>query len=146
VRLDAGARRALEHLLTRPLTAAWAFRLRIAAQGRRYRLVEAGANLRSRAGLPYGDQGLVVARRQYDAVGGHPATPLFEDVALVRALGGVTRIRILPAAVTVSARRWRRDGVLRRSLGNASLLVRYLAGAAPDRLAAAYPPEASPDG
>src|SRR5439155_26992751 len=37
--------------------------------------------------LPYGDQGLLIARALYDAVGGFSPLPLMEDVDLVRRLG-----------------------------------------------------------
>ncbi len=126
--------------------AAWAFRLRIGAPGLAYRVVETGANLRSAlAGLPYGDQGLVVSRAAYDAAGGYAAVPLMEDVMLVRALRRHRPVRLLRSAVTVSARRWQRDGVWRRSGLNLFLLARWLLGAAPERLVAAYerrrPPE-----
>lgn len=124
----------------RPAThEAGAFRLRIDATGAAYRMVERGANLRSRVlGLPYGDQGLLVTRAHYDAAGGFPAWPLMEDVALVRALRRTGRVRLLPADVGVSARRWQRDGVVRRMLGNWLLLARFLLGARPETLAAEY--------
>src|SRR3546814_14743968 len=38
-------------------------------------------------GLPYGDQGLLIARSFYDALGGFAPMPLFEDVDLVRRIG-----------------------------------------------------------
>jgi hypothetical protein len=62
-----------------------------------------------------------------------------EDVALVRALrrAGVP-IRLLDGTITVSARRWQRDGVVRRTLGNWRLLARFLAGADPEALAQRY--------
>src|SRR5215468_94765 len=37
--------------------------------------------------LPYGDQGLLIARQLYDMVGGFRPLPLMEDVDLVRRLG-----------------------------------------------------------
>jgi rSAM/selenodomain-associated transferase 2 len=93
----------------RPPADALAFRLAIDAPGLPFRLIEWGANLRSRwLRLPYGDQGLVVTRDVYDRAGGYPAWPLMEDVALVRALGRVAHVRLLPAAVIVSSRRGRR--------------------------------------
>jgi rSAM/selenodomain-associated transferase 2 len=128
------------HAAGSPLTGAHAAHLAIDAPGAAYRIVEAGANLRSRlAALPYGDQGLLVARAHYQAVGGHPPWPLMEDVALVRALrrAGVP-IRLLDGTITVSARRWQRDGVVRRTLGNWRLLARFLAGADPEALAQRY--------
>lgn len=127
-----------ELALARP-PCAFAFRLRIAAEDVRYRVIELGAWLRSRwLHLPYGDQGLVVRREDYERAGGFPPIPLMEDVVLVRALRKVTRLHLLPEQVRVSDRRWRRDGMVRRTLRNWSLLARFLAGAAPERLAARY--------
>jgi hypothetical protein len=114
-----------------------AFRLGFDAGGMAARLVAGWANLRTVAfGLPYGDQALLVSRRDYEAAGGYRDIPLMEDVALARALGG--RIALLPLAVTTSAARYRRDGWLRRGGRNLWLLARYLAGADPERLAARY--------
>lgn len=113
------------------------FRLRFADGGWRGRLVAGWANLRSRAlALPYGDQGLLISRRDYDAVGGFRDIPLMEDVAIVRALG--RRLQALPAAVTTSAERYVRDGWFRRGGRNLWLLIRYLAGADPEKLARRY--------
>jgi glycosyltransferase involved in cell wall biosynthesis len=47
-------------------------------------------------GLPYGDQGLLIARGLYEAVGGFAPIPLMEDVDLIRRLG---RGRLAPIAV-----------------------------------------------
>ncbi len=114
-----------------------AFRLAFDARGAAPALVAGWANLRSRIfGLPYGDQGLVLPRSLYDAVGGYPDIPLMEDVAMARALKG--RITLLPLAVTTSAARYRRDGWLRRGARNLLLLLRYLAGARPEDLARRY--------
>jgi rSAM/selenodomain-associated transferase 2 len=141
-RLDAEAVETLSALALRRPAGAFVFRLRIADDRARYRLVELGALLRSRyLRLPYGDQGLIVNRRDYLRAGGYPPQPLMEDVALVRALGKVTEIRVLDADIRVSARRWQRDGVLLRTVRNQVLLLRYLCGARPDRLAGAYRPE-----
>ena len=128
------------HASGAPLRAAHAGHLAIDAPGAAYRTVEAGANLRSRlVSLPYGDQGLLVSRAHYEMVGGYPPWPLMEDVAIVRALrrSGVP-IRLLDGTITVSARRWQRDGVVRRTLGNWRLLARFLGGADPEELVRRY--------
>ena len=141
VRLDAPALRQVERVAEQRPAGAYALRLVIDRPGLAYRLVEWGANLRARwGGLPYGDQGLLVRRRDYDAAGGYPDIPIMEDIALVRALRRVTSVRLLPAAVRVSARRWERDGVLRRTWANWRLLWAYLLGTPPERLAKRYPP------
>lgn len=113
------------------------FRLRFRARGLMPRWVAGWANLRTRTlGLPYGDQGLLVSRRDYDAAGGYPDQPLMEDVALVRALPG--RVDLLPVAITTDAGRYERDGWLRRGARNLAILTRYLLGADPERLDRAY--------
>jgi rSAM/selenodomain-associated transferase 2 len=87
--------------------------------------------------LPYGDQGLLIARSLYDAVGGFAAIPLMEDVDLVRRL---SRRRLAPIAATVvaSARRYRSAGYLRRPLRNLLCLSLYFAGVPPRRIARLY--------
>ena len=139
VRLDGAALSALARAASRRELAT--LRLRIDAAGVRFRLIERATNLRARAGLPYGDQGLLIPRELYDAVGGYTAVPIMEDVAFVRALRrqGV-RPTLLSAAVSVSPRRWLGEGVLRRILRNWSLLAAYWAGVPPERLARRYPP------
>lgn len=87
--------------------------------------------------LPYGDQGLLIHRSLYDAVGGYSDMPLFEDVDLVRRIGR-RRLSLLQSRAVTSAERFRRDGYVKRSARNLSLLARYYLGASPDALARAY--------
>lgn len=113
------------------------FRLRFDAKGIAPALVAAWADLRARMlGLPYGDQGLLISRAEYDAVGGYADIPLMEDVAMARALRG--RLMRIALPVITSAAKYRRDGWLRRGLRNLVLLIRYLLGADPERLAGRY--------
>jgi rSAM/selenodomain-associated transferase 2 len=141
-RLDGEAIALLDEIAIARPPCAMAFRLRIDARGFAYRLIEWGTNLRTRlAKLPYGDQGLVVRREDYARAGGYPDLPLMEDVALVRSLRRITPVHLLDAAVTVSPRRWRREGPLRRMLRNWILLVRFLAGTPAEKLAEHYRPE-----
>jgi rSAM/selenodomain-associated transferase 2 len=115
-------------------------RQRIEGRGALYRLIERGANLRVRLGIVYGDSGLAVRRGAYEAVGGFREVPLFEDLDLARRLRRRGPVRLAGAAVlTISARRWRRDGVLRRTLLNWCLTAAWLAGVDPARLARYYP-------
>lgn len=90
----------------------------------------------------FGDQGILISRAAYDKLGGFQAWPLFEDVDLVRRARRSRPIDILPAAVTTSARRFERRGVWRQQMLNASLLLRFLAGVDPTKLARNYPPAA----
>ena len=86
---------------------------------------------RSRAlGLPYGDQGLLMARAFYEHLGGFRALPIMEDVAMARRIGR-RRLVALHAAAITSARRYRRQGYLRRSIRNLACLGLYFAGLPP---------------
>ncbi|MSP83553.1 MAG: glycosyltransferase [Alphaproteobacteria bacterium] len=86
--------------------------------------------------LPYGDQGLLLSRELYQAIGGFQPLPIMEDVALVRRLGR-RRIVVLDATVLTSARRYR-GGPLRRSLRNLACLALYFLGAPPRLLVRLY--------
>jgi rSAM/selenodomain-associated transferase 2 len=87
--------------------------------------------------LPYGDQGLLITRRLYEAVGGFAPLPLMEDVDLVRRLGR-RRLARIGAGCVASARRYRRDGYLRRPLRNLLCLLLYFAGIPPARIIRLY--------
>ncbi len=112
------------------------FRFRLGSTAWQARVIERGVAARVRMlGLPYGDQGLLISRKLYDAVGGYKLLPLFEDVDLVRRL---SRLRVLDADAVTSAERWRRDGWFRRSASNVGLLALYRFGLSPERIARLY--------
>jgi rSAM/selenodomain-associated transferase 2 len=103
------------------------------------RLIERGVRWRVRwLRLPYGDQGLFARRDVFASLGGYRDLPLMEDVDFVRRLAARARLVEVPAAIATSARRWERDGWLRRSVRNTALVLLYFAGVAPSRLAAWY--------
>jgi rSAM/selenodomain-associated transferase 2 len=136
-RLDARARAALVAAVARDRgIRAAVFRFAIDLPPFWRRFIELGQRLREALwGLPYGDQGLLVRRDLFEAVGGYPDIPLMEDVAIVRRLRGRTRIHRLPAALLTSGRRYLRHGVLRTWLRHAALIALYAAGVSPQRLA-----------
>jgi len=123
------------HMAAHPDCAGW-FRLAFRARGFAPGFVAGWANLRARAGLPYGDQGLLIRRDLLASVGGVPDLPLMEDVALARALSG--RLRGLGAVAHTSAERYTTGGWLRRGARNLWTLARYFAGVPPERLARGY--------
>ena len=90
-----------------------------------------------RFALPYGDQGLLIARALYDAVGGYAALPVMEDVEFARRLGP-RRLRPITAAIHASARRYRSGGYLRRPARNLLCLSLYFAGVPPRHIARLY--------
>jgi rSAM/selenodomain-associated transferase 2/rSAM/selenodomain-associated transferase 1 len=118
---------------------AGAFRLRIDDRRTGLRWIEWGANLRSRwRQLPYGDQGLFVRARDFYVLGGFPCWPLMEDYELCRRLRRRGQIRLAPASVVTSARRWRRLGLVRTTLLNQLCVLGYWLGVSPERLAGWY--------
>jgi rSAM/selenodomain-associated transferase 2 len=92
----------------------------------------------ARLGLPYGDQGLLIARGFYEALGAYRADlPLMEDVDLVLRIGRHRLVALDVPAVT-SAARWRAEGWRRRSARNLLCLSLFVAGVPPRRIAALY--------
>jgi rSAM/selenodomain-associated transferase 2 len=111
--------------------AAGYFALRLDDDGWKPRLLERGVALRCRwLGLPYGDQGLLLAAGFYRALGGFQPLPLMEDVDLARRIGR-RRLIALDATATTSASRYRRDGYFRRVLRNLTCLALYYLGVPP---------------
>ncbi|TVR64469.1 MAG: DUF2064 domain-containing protein [Gemmatimonadales bacterium] len=121
------------------------FAFRLDERGPWWTFIETGQRLREAlTGMAYGDQGLLVSRRRWEAVGGFPPLPIMEDVEMVLRLkrsGGLDRIG---APVVTSGRRYRRSGVLRGWLRNTALIGLYRLGVPPRRLAPLYPPHHVP--
>ena len=114
----------------------FAYRLDDAASGARR--LERIVAWRSRTlGLPYGDQGLLISRAFYRALGGFPPLVLMEDVAFVRRIGRRRLLALTSGAVT-SAARYRRDGYLWRPLRNLGCLALYFLGLPPRLIARLY--------
>lgn len=88
-------------------------------------------------GLPYGDQGLLISRRFYDALGGYKPVPLMEDVDLVRRIGR-RRITVLKASAVTDAARYRQGGYMLRPLRNIALVSLFFLGVPPHVLARLY--------
>mgnify|MGYP002780573840 CR=1 FL=1 len=138
-RLPQGFDQAIRHTLTQPGVVAGAFRLAIDSPRQGLRWVEWGVNLRSRfLHMPYGDQAIFLKAEVFDQLGGFPDLPMMEDFELVRRLGKVGRVAIAPSAVVTSDRRWRTLGILRTTLANQVMIIGYLLGVDPHRLAKWY--------
>ena len=104
----------------------------------RARLLQRAAAWRAALfGLPYGDQGLLISRHLYNAVGGYRPLALMEDVDIVRRLGR-ERLTVLDGSVVTSAERYRRDGWTRRSVRNVFCLSLFFAGVPPGLIRKLY--------
>ncbi len=102
-------------------------------------LIAVMMNLRSRlTGIATGDQAIFVTRAAFDAIGGFPAQPLMEDIAFSARIRHISRPVYICARVTTSARRWRKQGILRTVFLMWRLRLAYFLGADPARLARQY--------
>jgi rSAM/selenodomain-associated transferase 2 len=117
------------------------FRMRIDDARPIYRLIEAGGDLRVRCfGLAYGDQGILLPRGVFFQLGGFPAVTFMEDLLLMQRVRRLGRVRLLPARIHISPRRWELTGTMRQTLINWTLTALAVgAGISPDRLARYYP-------
>lgn len=93
--------------------------------------------------IAFGDRGLFAQRDAFDAVGGFPEWPLFEDLELASRLHQRGTFQFLPHAVTTSARRFEAYGALQQQLRNLYLWTHYLRGTDPHDLRDLYPYDAS---
>ncbi len=105
-----------------------------------FRLLERTASIRSRlTRVPYGDQAIFLRKHFVREIGGVREIPIMEDVDLMRRVKRTGRsIVFLNARVRTSARRWEKEGIIRGTLRNWFLVLLFLAGAAPGRLARYY--------
>jgi len=120
------------------------FAFRLEGSGPAWRLIEWGQRTRERlTGLVYGDQGLLVSRRRWAAMGGIPEMPLMEDVEAVRSLRATGGIHRIDAPIITSARRYGSEGATRAVLRNLVLMGLYQMGVPAARLARWYPPRSA---
>ncbi len=139
-RLPWGATRAVVRALSDPAVAGGGFRHSFDSRGALLRLISIWATARSRlTGVHLGDQAVFVGRATFEAVGGFPEVPLFEDLYLARRLKTAGRIVTLPLSIQTSARRLLAGGVLRTGLRFAWLRIRLGLGADVARLRTSYP-------
>ena len=82
--------------------------------------------------LPYGDQGLLIPREMYEAIGGYDAEkPLFEDVDIIdriKAKYGRDALKKLPTALQTDISDHLRQGIWTRGRRNFKLLKAYRRG------------------
>ena len=87
--------------------------------------------------LPYGDQGLLIHRSLYEALGGYRPLPLMEDVDLVRRIGR-RRLSCLATPAVTSAQRYRHAGYAPRIARNLCCLLLFSLGVRAETVARLY--------
>ena len=129
----------IEAALNQPEISAGAFQLSIDSKGFGLRVIEWLVNFRSKIlQMPYGDQGIFVTTDMFFSVGTFPRQPIMEDFELMRRLRGRGKIKILPLHATTSARRWKKLGIMRTTVINQAIILGYLLGVNPEKLAGWY--------
>lgn len=114
------------------------FRFALSSRCWQARLLEAAVGWRTRyLGLPYGDQGLLISKEHYCALGGFRPIPIMEDVDLVRRIGR-RKLAFLGTRAVTSAEKWQRDGWFSRSARNLACLCLYFCGVSPRTIARVY--------
>jgi rSAM/selenodomain-associated transferase 2 len=140
-RLDSAALEEAAIYFSEDATNSWScFYQEIEASGIGYSLLQWGNAWRARwLGRVYGDQTIMITRELFELIGGFPEVDLMEDVLLSKNLRrqGV-RPCVLAGPVKISARRWKKKGILRQTLSNWWLLLRLRLGTNPNRLAKHY--------
>jgi len=82
-----------------------------------YRLIEWQGNTRARLTREfYGDQGIFVKKNTFLRMGGFPEVPIMEDVLFSRRLRTIGKTVVLSDKITVSARRWEKNGIIKTAL------------------------------
>ncbi|MFH0844954.1 MAG: TIGR04283 family arsenosugar biosynthesis glycosyltransferase [Pseudomonadota bacterium] len=138
-RLPHGFDRMIEQTLFDHGASFGAFRLKIHPSKPMLNLIALMATLRSRfLRMPYGDQALFMRKKDYLRAGGFQALPLMEDVDLVRRLNRIGKFGLARGYVRTSPRRWEKQGALRTTFRNWSIMMRYLWGESPQRLYRLY--------
>jgi rSAM/selenodomain-associated transferase 2 len=92
----------------------------------RFRIIELGANLRSRvSSLIYGDQGMFLRKEVFDSIGGFADMPLMEDIEICQRLNKRGKTVLLRPSIKASPRRWLQEGVMYATLRDWSLAFSY---------------------
>jgi rSAM/selenodomain-associated transferase 2 len=86
----------------------------------------------------YGDQGLFVRKATYDQIGGFADIDLMEDFEIQARLRPLGRFVKLPLEIITSARRFVRFGIVAQQMLNIMIVLAYLCGVPPNRLARWY--------
>ena len=116
----------LHEAMAAPRLVGGAFRVRIAALGLRYRVLDGWGWLRSAlCRTCYGDQGLFVRRPVFERLGGFDDLPALEDLAFSERMRRAGPVALLRGPIRTSARRWERHGWWRTVGEHSAAVIRY---------------------
>lgn len=138
-RLPEGFIKEICKTLKTPGVAGGAFQLSTDVRGVGLGFICFWANMRSKfLNLPYGDQAIFTLRSCFHRVGGFSEIEIMEDFIFVRRLRKIGKIATLPKKVITSGRRWQKLGIIRTTLINQLVVLGFMIGIHPSRLARLY--------
>jgi len=115
------------------------FNVRLSGRHPMLRVIEFMMNWRSRlSGIATGDQGIFVRRELFVRLGGFPAIPLMEDIAISKRLKRCSQPLVLAQRLVTSSRRWEQSGIISTILLMWRLRWAYFMGTDPALLAQRY--------
>lgn len=127
----------VESILENPQTTAGSFQLSFDNPSRLLRLYSKCSSINN-AYFTYGDQGLFLRRKTFEALGGFQPYPFLEDIEFqlrLRRLGGFHKSK---QSVKTSARRFERNGIVKQQLLNLAIIAAYRIGFSPHQLKRFY--------
>jgi rSAM/selenodomain-associated transferase 2 len=111
--LPPGGFNLIRRTLDTDAVSAGAFTLGIDHPDFRFRVIEFGANLRSRvSSIVYGDQGIFMRKEVFQRLGGYADIPLMEDIEMSGRLKKAGRIALVGTPILASPRRWLAEGAM----------------------------------
>ncbi len=131
----------LEEIIDNPNSEnnAWFFDFKVDSRMIEMRLLEFAVALRSFfLQRPYGDQGLLIKRNLYIAIGGYSNLHLMEDLDLVIRLSKVSRLKRIGLPIYISSRSWSNTNIFKKAFKNAAYRSRWLKGEDSKLLAKEY--------
>jgi rSAM/selenodomain-associated transferase 2 len=139
-RMPVNALDRIRHALKKKQYVGGAFDLGIRSEKLILKVIAKCASLRSRlTRIPYGDQAIFIRKDYFNKIGGYKEIPLMEDVELMqRTKKRGDKICILSDRVFTSPRRWEKEGIICCTLRNWIIIILYLIGISPDKLARYY--------
>lgn len=119
---------------------AGAFNLSIDSKKNIYKLIGYISSIRSRiTRIPYGDQAYFIKKDYFFYIGKFKNIPIMEDVELMNRIKKAKgKIFIFYEKVKTSVRRWEKEGVIRCTLRNWTLIILYYMGFKPEKLVKFY--------
>ncbi len=105
------------------------FRFKIEHKNIFFRILEILVNFRSKyLKQPYGDQGLIIHRKNYFKNNGFRKIPLMEDFDFINRINNKKNLKQLNFPIFTSARKWEKTNIILQTLKNYNFRRRWLRG------------------